>query len=106
MPIGAWSQYPTEAGFVNTSPIQVVASGTTITPLSNIVRITGNTTIATITPPNPYFCGPLYLFNTDASVGTISTGGNFALGVTLTRYKVFICFYDIATSKWYPSNAS
>jgi hypothetical protein len=86
--------------------IGVLASAATIVPIKGFNRITGDTTINTITRPDAYFTGPIYLFNTDESVGTISTDGNVALGVTLTRYKVFTLIYDPVTSKWYPSAAS
>lgn len=93
-------------GTLGRSGIEVIASAATIAPTSQKVRVTGNTDIATITPPNKYFNGPLYIFNTDASVGGLLTTGNIALAVTLTRYKVFTLIYDPGTSKWYPSAAS
>lgn len=88
--------------------IPAVASAASITVSGNKMRITGNTTIDTILQPlaNPYFQGPVYIFNTDAAVGTISTNGNVALGVTLTRFKLFQLIWDGTTSKWYPSSAS
>lgn len=86
--------------------IAAIASAATIAPLANKNRITGAVTISTITPPTPYFEGPLYLFNTDSSVGIVDTNGNVALQFTLTRYKVFTLLFDPATSKWYPSATS
>jgi hypothetical protein len=86
--------------------VGVIASAATIAPLKDVTRITGNTTIDTITRPDAYFTGPIWLYNTDASVGTISTSGNVAVGVTLTRYKLFGFIYDPVTSKWYPTNVS
>ena len=91
---------------IGRNPIQVIASAATIAPLGDMARVTGNTTIDTIAIPNLWWTGPLFLYNTDASVGTISTNGNVQLGVTLTRYKVFAFFYDPSTSKWYPSAIS
>lgn len=96
----------TDIGSVGVAATRVIASATTIAPTSKITRITGNTTIDTITVPTAYFVGPIYVYNTDASVGTISTSGNVQLGVTLTRYKVFLLIYDPSTSKWYPSAVS
>lgn len=86
--------------------IPTLASASTIAPTSRVTRITGNTTISTITPPDPYFNGPIYLYNTDSSVGDIDTNGNVALAVTLTRYKLFALVFDPSTAKWYPSAAS
>lgn len=95
-----------DKGSVGRPKITVVASTTTIPVTSEIMRITGTTAIQTITPPHPYFNGPIYLLNTDSSVGTIGTSGNVAVGVTLTRYHLFTLVYDPAVSKWYPSTVS
>ena len=84
---------------------EVIASATVISPKGNFIRITGNTTIETITV-SPYLIGPLYIINTDASVGVTGVTDNIQLASTLTRYKLFIFCYDPATSKWYPSAAS
>jgi hypothetical protein len=94
-----------DVDYVN-SGITTIASAATISPIGNMARITGNTTINTINLPCPGFIGPLMLVNSDSSVGTIGTSGNVALGVTLTRYKLFLFIYDPTAAKWYPSNAS
>lgn len=105
--LASLGQYPLHGtGVLGNKDIEVIASAATISPKSQKVRVTGTTTIQTITPPNKYFSGPLYIFNTDASVDGLGTSGNIALAVTLTRYKVFTLLYDVATSKWYPSAAS
>ena len=103
-------------GVVVSNPVsmitQVVPSAASITIPSGdanlILRITGAVAITNIAQPldNPYFVGPIHIFNTDAAVGTLATGGNIALGVTLTRYKVFILVFDAATGLWYPSAIS
>lgn len=95
------------SNILGTSAI-VIASAATITISNNIHRITGNTNIGTILlpPGDPYFNGALYLYNTDASVGTWDTSGNIALGGTLTRYHVFTFIFDFATQLWYPSAIS
>ncbi len=95
-----------DVGSVGRPLISVIASAATIAPTSKITRITGNVTIATITSPFAYFNGPIYLFNTDSSVGVTDTSGNIALATTLTRYKLFTFIYDPAVSKWYPSATS
>lgn len=95
-----------DIGTVGATDIRIIASADIIAPTSKFTRVTGNTTINTITLPIAYFNGPLYIYNTDASVGTLGTGGNIQLGVTLTRYKMFFLVYDPSTSKWYPSAIS
>lgn len=92
--------------FAGTNPVEVIASAATIRPGGRFVRVTGNTTIDTIVPPSDYFVGPLFIYNIDAAVGTLSTAGNVALGVTLTRFKLFVLIFDPVAVKWYPSNAS
>src|SRR5678816_1865346 len=79
---------------------EIIASATVISPKGNFIRITGNTTIETITV-SPYLVGPLYIINTDSSVGVTGVTDNIALASTLTRYKLFTFCYDPATSKWY-----
>ncbi len=86
--------------------IATIASAATIAPTDMTMRVTGNTGIDTITPPDAYFNGPLFLYCTDSSVPTISANGNVAIQTVLTRYKVFGFIFDPATSKWYPTNVS
>lgn len=87
--------------------IPTVASGDSIDLHHLITRITGNTTINTInTPDDPNFNGPLYIYNTDSSVGATGTSGNIQLATTLTRYKVFALIKDVVANKWYPSATS
>jgi len=98
-------QLNTAARAFVTPAFEVIASATVITPRGNFIRITGNTTIETITV-SPYLIGPLYVINTDSSVGVTGVTDNIALASTLTRYKLFVFVYDPSVSKWYPSNAS
>lgn len=79
-----------------------IASASTISPVDQITLITGNTTINTITQPHPYFMGPLYLLNNDASPGALGTSGNIAIGTQFTQYQPIALFYNTTTSKWYP----
>jgi len=88
--------------YVNTG-ILTIASANIISPQDDIMRVTGNAVIKTINLPAPYFQGPLFLFNTDASVGTWDATGNIALAGTMTRYHLFVFVYDNAVSKWYPN---
>lgn len=92
-----------DVGSVTTPLISVIPSAATIRPTSKVTRITGNTNISTILPPDPYFNGPLYLLNTDATVGGWDAAGNIALAGTFTRYKLVTLMFDPSTGKWYTS---
>jgi hypothetical protein len=83
--------------------VPVLASAATIAPTDDITRVTGTVPVATITPPNAYFSGPIYLFSTDASPFTTVTTGNIALATTVVQNKVLVLVFDPAVSKWYPS---
>ena len=93
--------------FGNTNPVfpnaQVIVSAATIAPVSSLSRVTGTVPVATITPPNAYFNGPLFLFSTDAPPFTTVTTGNIALATTVTRYRLLTLVYDPSVSLWYPS---
>jgi hypothetical protein len=83
--------------------IPAIAASATIAPVSDVTRVTGTVPIATITPPNAYFSGPLYLYSTDASPFTTVTTGNIALATTVTQFRTLAMIFDPSTSKWYPS---
>ena len=82
--------------------VPAIAAAATIAPQTRITRLTGTVPVATITPPNPYFQGPLYLLSTDATPFTTVTTGNIQLATTVVRYKLLGLAYDPSTSKWYP----
>jgi hypothetical protein len=106
MPLGMGPLGPQPVGSTGSfgrPAFEVIASAATIAPNGQFVRVTGNTNIVTITPPNPYFSGPLYVLNTDASVGATTTAGNIALATTLVRFKLLVMTYDPVAAKWYPS---
>ncbi len=90
----------TNVVFPNT---QVIASAATIAPLNEVSRVTGTVPVATITPPNAYFNGPLFLYSSDATPFTTVTTGNIALATTVTRYRMLTLVYDPAAALWYPS---
>ena len=98
-----------DSDLLQTGPKVIASAAAIVIPdQTNFIRITGNVTIGTISLPigNALFRGPLYLVNTDSSVGVTDTSGNIQLGTTLTRYKIFTLLYDPTTSKWYPSAVS
>src|SRR6185295_4838765 len=80
-----------------------IAAAATIAPTRLITRLTGTVPVATITPPNPYFNGPLYLLSTAASPFTTVTTGNIALATTVVQNKVLVMIFDPTAAKWYPS---
>lgn len=83
--------------------IPAIAAAATIVPVNKVTRVTGTVPVATITPPNGYFNGPLYLLSTDATPFTTVTTGNIALATTVTRYQLLSLVFDPSTAKWYPS---
>jgi hypothetical protein len=95
-----------QGGFDNINVVfpgaDVIAAAATITPKRLLTRITGTVPIATITPPNNYFNGPLYLYTSSASVFTTVTTGNIAVAVTATVNKAMAMIYDPSISKWQP----
>ena len=83
--------------------VSVIAAAATIAPLDDVTRITGTVPVATITPPNAYFNGPVYLYSSDATPFTTVTTGNIALATTVTRYRLLTLVYDPSVALWYPS---
>lgn len=88
---------------VNFPGNQTIVAAATIAPQRLLTRLTGTVPVATITPPNGYFNGPLYLLTTSASVFTTVTTGNIALASTAVQNKLLVMMFDPSTSKWYPS---
>lgn len=83
--------------------VGILAAAATIAPKRLVTRITGTVPIATITPPTPYFNGPIYLVATGASVFTTLTTGNIAIASTAVLGKLLILAYDPSLAKWYPN---
>ena len=96
-----------DGGFDNsnivTPGIPALAAAATIAPKRQVTRVTGTVPVATITPPDPYFNGPLFLYSSDATPFTTVTTGNIALATTVTRYQVLTLVYDPGAALWYPS---
>lgn len=78
-----------------------IVAAATIAPKRLVTRITGTVPVATITPPNAYFNGPLWLL--PAAIFTTVTTGNIALASTAVVSKSLAMIYDPGTAKWYPS---
>lgn len=96
-----------DGGFDNDNIVNpgdvTIAAAATIAPKRLLTRLTGTVPVATITPPNLYFNGPIYLLSTAASPFTTVTTGNIALATTVVQNKVLVLVYDPTASKWYPS---
>lgn len=85
---------------------ETIASTTTISPKTDLVKLTGNTTIATIIPSfGGGFSGIVCLVPTDAAIST-TTSGNIAAAVAMTQNQVNVLVYSRKTGKWYPSAVS
>lgn len=81
---------------------ETVASAATISPKSDLVRVTGTTAIATIVPAfGGGFSGILFLVPV-AAFTTVTTG-NIALASTAVVGKALTMVYSKSQNKWYPS---
>ena len=78
----------------------------TIVPKTDVVRLTGNTAISTITPNfGGGFSGILFLVPITASIATVTTG-NIQKAVTMPQDQVTVLVYSKAAGKWYPGAIS
>lgn len=85
---------------------EIIASTTSISPKSDLVRITGTTAISTILPSfGGGFGGILFLVPTDGSVA-LNTAGNILKAVTMVQNQVCVLVYSRKTSSWYPGPIS
>jgi hypothetical protein len=80
----------------------VVASADSIIVKTDVVRVTGSTTINTITAPlmldrDGVF---LVLIPVDGSVA-LGTGGNILIGITAVINRAVFLVYSATTGKWY-----
>lgn len=78
-----------------------IASAATIVVTHDFHHVTGSTTISTITPPSPDFCGKVILVCDDASLD-YQTGGNIARLVNSVIHVAQEFIYDPGNSLWYP----
>jgi len=83
-----------------------VASATTIVQETDLIRLTGSTTVQTIRPNfGGGFSGVLFIVPIDGSVAT-GTSGNIAAAVTMVQNQVCVLVYSKATGLWYPGAIS
>jgi hypothetical protein len=94
------------AGTISKVSREVIASATSISPVTDLVKITGSTAIATIVPPlgagHHQF---LMLVAVDGSVGLL-TSGNIAVAVTMAQNRLVVLAYDYISDVWYPGAIS
>lgn len=85
---------------------EVIASAATISPKTDLVRLTGTTSIDTINPSfGGGFSGVLFLVPTGGNVAT-TTAGNINAVVTMVDERVTVLVYSKASGKWYPGAIS
>lgn len=80
-----------------------IASAGTIAPTTQIVFISGTTTISTITPPSPISLGGGSIILIPTGLWATDTAGNIALATTTVVSRALHMTYDVTTAKWYPS---
>jgi uncharacterized membrane protein len=79
----------------------VIASAATIYPKTDLVRVTGTTTVSTIIPSfGGGFSGVLFLVPTDGNL-VLSTAGNIMNGVTVPDEQLCVLVYSKAEGKWH-----
>ena len=86
--------------------VATVASATTIAPTKSVIRVTGSTTIQTITVPSvfqSYTGAQLVIIPDTGATWATNTSGNIAVASTAVVAKPLIMIYDANVSKWYPS---
>jgi uncharacterized membrane protein len=78
-----------------------LASAATLDPKTDLVRVTGTTSIANITPHfGGGFSGILFLVPVSGNVATTTTG-NIGVAVTMLQNKVTVLVYSKTDDKWY-----
>jgi hypothetical protein len=84
----------------------VVASAASIDPKTDLIRVSGSTSIATIIPHfGGGFSGILIIVPTDGTVATLTTG-NIAVAVSMAVSRATVLVYSKAADKWYPGAIS
>lgn len=83
-----------------------VASTTVIDQKADLIRITGNTAIATINPNfGGGFSGICILVPVDSTVGLLTTG-NVAIAVTMPVGRATVLVFSKEEQTWYPGAIS
>lgn len=82
---------------------ETIASADSISPKSDLVRVTGSTAINTINPPFGGFSGMLTLVPVDGGV-VLGTSGNILVGITMGVNRAVTLFWSKSAAKWYIDN--
>jgi len=85
-----------------------MAAAATITVKTDLVKLTGNTAVATIKAPPSQggFSTVIFIVPTTASgVATVTTG-NIAVAVTMPQNRVTVLTYSKKDNVWYPGAIS
>lgn len=87
------------------TPVPLVASNTTIAPVSFISRITGTTTIETITPPAEIIslgAMMILIFASNCQLGN-TPSGNIARNTSCLSGRAYTLIWDPNTNMWHAS---
>jgi hypothetical protein len=85
---------------------ETIASASTIDVKTDIVEVTGTTSIATINKPHQGgFSAQLFVIPTDGNVATLTTG-NIPVAVTMPQNRATLLVYSKSNNKWYPGAIS
>lgn len=81
---------------------ETVASATSIVVKADLVKITGSTTIQTITSPLMLDRDGLFvcLIPVDGAV-TLGTSGNILVGIAMAQNRMVLLGFDAVVGKWY-----
>lgn len=90
-------------GFQSKTTESTVASATSITVKSDLVRLTGSTQVDTILSPL-LLSGQggvvIFLVAVDGAI-TLGTGGNILVGQSLAQNRLYMLVYSNTVDKWY-----
>lgn len=78
----------------------VVASATSISVRTDVVRVTGSTQIDTILSPLMGSSMMVILIPTDGGVA-LGTGGNILVGITMAQNRATWLVWNKTAAKWY-----
>lgn len=85
---------------------ELLVTAATIQPRADLVKLTGATSIATISGQfGGGFSGILFIVPTTDAVATLTTG-NISLAVTMPVDRVTVLVFSKATQTWYPGAIS
>lgn len=85
---------------------EVIASAATIDVGTDLINLTGTTSIATINAPHQGgFSSVLFIVPTDGNVATVTTG-NIPVAVTMPQNRVTALVFSKKNNKWYPGAIS